>query len=84
MYLNLLFKTTITHTILTCSVSKEISTKVSIFQTNLIIRVLLTIQIPVCSRTILYQAFKQRSLITWTCSITSADSFYRGSMGNNA
>lgn len=37
MYLNLLLITIIkTHTILTCSVSKEISTKVSIFQTNLI------------------------------------------------
>lgn len=83
MYLNLLFKTIITHTNLTCSVSEEISTKVSIFQTNLIIRVLLTIKIPVSSQIILYQAFKQRSLIAWTFSTTSADSFHQGSMGNN-
>lgn len=59
MYLNLLFKTIIkTHTILTCSVSKEISTEVSIFQTNLIIRVVLTIQIPVSSQKILLSGFQ--------------------------
>ena len=31
---------------------------------------------------IFYQAFKQRSLITWTFSTTSADSFHQGKMGN--